>query len=211
MITPRQSAQGLLSLPAIRQRIESHQADRVTPGPETRQAAVALVLREHAGHTQILFIKRAEKDGDPWSGQMAFPGGHLDAVDDSLKAAAARETLEEINLDLSPFRYLGPLNEENARARGRMIDMLIAPHVFEISGDPVFKPNYEVDDVIWADLDLLASNSLHDTITRDFNNTETIFNGYPPFRATLRLGADLPHVERLSRCARSHLEGPKEL
>ena len=26
---------------------------------------------------EILFIKRADKPGDPWSGQMAFPGGHI--------------------------------------------------------------------------------------------------------------------------------------
>ncbi|HBF63055.1 MAG TPA: CoA pyrophosphatase, partial [Gammaproteobacteria bacterium] len=35
--------------------------------------------------TDILFIKRAEKVGDPWSGHMAFPGGHREREDDGLR------------------------------------------------------------------------------------------------------------------------------
>ena len=58
---------------------------RATPGraadvagaePPPRWAAVALVLRVgETGALELLFIKRAEFEGDPWSGHVAFPGG----------------------------------------------------------------------------------------------------------------------------------------
>jgi 8-oxo-dGTP pyrophosphatase MutT (NUDIX family) len=109
---------------------------------------------------------------------MAFPGGHLEDSDDGLKGAAIRETQEEIGLDLSDAEYLGAMDHERAQPRGRVLNMLIAPHVFLIEGDPVFNPNYEVAEVVWAPMDQLLANSLHDTNTYPIANRPTICNGY---------------------------------
>ncbi len=163
----------------IRERLAGHEPETFTVRENTRQAAVAVILREtDPGGTDILFIKRAEKPGDPWSGHMAFPGGHREDSDDSLKQAAMRETLEEIGLDLSPAEYLGPLDQQRAMPRGRPLNMLIAPHVFTLSGNPDFTPNYEVDEVVWTRLGPLASNERHDWETRPMAGQPTIFNGY---------------------------------
>ena len=51
--------------------------------------------------------------------------------------------------------------------------MLIAPHVFEITGDPVFNPNYEVDEVVWAPLAAMAKNEIHDYETMPMAGTPT--------------------------------------
>ena len=168
----------MIDLPSIRERLAGHQGETVTPGRRTRQAAVAVILREQADQTEILFIKRAEKAGDPWSGQMAFPGGHREGADADLKAAAVRETLEEIGLDLAPSEYLGALDHHYAAPRGPRLDMLIAPHVFVINGNPRFDLNYEVAEVVWAPLAALAANGLHDTETLPVEGTPTVFNGY---------------------------------
>lgn len=163
----------------IRSRLSEHRAEEFAPEPDMREAAVAVILREVSSRpAEILFIKRAEKPGDPWSGHMAFPGGHRDPEDESLRAAAERETLEEIGLDLDSARYLGPLNQQRAVARGRPLNMLIAPHVFEIAGDPSFTINYEVAQVVWTPLAPLLSGALHDTETRPLAGTPTVFNGY---------------------------------
>ena len=48
------------------------------------RASVAIVLRENKDDTEILMMQRAKHDGDPWSGQMSFPGGKIDPQDDSV-------------------------------------------------------------------------------------------------------------------------------
>lgn len=162
----------------IRQRLAEYEPESYTPGPHTRQAAVAVILRTQPAGEEILFIKRAEKKGDPWSGHMAFPGGHLDPVDENLQAAAMRETLEEIGLNLDGAAYLGAIDQHRAMPGGRTLDMIIAPHVFELSGDPRFTINYEVDEVVWAPLAPLVRGDFHDTETKPLAGQPTVFNGY---------------------------------
>ena len=108
----------------IRDALEAHKPSLVTPGANTRQAAVAIILREHdeqTGQSDMLFIQRANRDGDPWSGQMAFPGGHREPEDPSLMAAAMRETHEEIGLSLATAEYLGSLESPRSEASGKNV------------------------------------------------------------------------------------------
>src|SRR6185295_3323821 len=65
------------------------------------RAAVAAILRESATDLEALLIRRAEREDDPWSGHMAFPGGRRGAADRDIEETARRETLEEIGLDLA--------------------------------------------------------------------------------------------------------------
>jgi 8-oxo-dGTP pyrophosphatase MutT (NUDIX family) len=162
----------------IRARLAEHRPQLYAADSEVRQAAVAVILRARADDTEILFIKRAEKRGDPWSGHMAFPGGHREPADADLKAAAQRETLEEIGVDLSRADYLGPLDHQRAMPRGRLLNMLIAPHVFAVDHEPRCTPNFEVQEVVWTSLGRLASNHCHATETRPMAGEPTIFNGY---------------------------------
>lgn len=169
------------SLDLVRSAMTSYSAETVAIGANTRQAAVAIILRRHPeqGQTQLLFIKRADKVGDPWSGHMAFPGGHREPDDPSLTAAASRETMEEIGLDLDTYgTYLGAVDRQRAAPRGRTLDMLIAPEVFELHQTPDLSLNYEVAEVVWSDLAALLDNRYHDTMTYDMAGTPTLFNGY---------------------------------
>lgn len=169
----------MFELATIRTRLAKHDHEQFPAGPGTRQAAVAVILREaRPSEPEILFIRRAEKDGDPWSGHMAFPGGHRETSDQDLLDAAVRETFEEIGLDLSPARFLGALDQQRAMPRGRQLNMLIAPFVFELTGNPAFTPNYEVAEVVWTPLAPLATNQFHDTEERPMAGKPTTFNGY---------------------------------
>jgi len=168
----------LFDLATIRERLAAYESNTLIVNRKARQAAVAVVLRELASGTEVLFIKRAVKADDPWSGQMAFPGGHRDESDNGLKEAAMRETLEEVGLDLEREAYLGALDHQWAAPRGRRLDMLIAPHVFQIEGDPWFELNYEVEEAVWAPLEPLISNDMHATETMSITGTPTVFNGY---------------------------------
>src|ERR1700682_285931 len=65
---------GGLDLETIASRISSLPA----PRGDAPRAAVAAVLRAGTTGPEILFIERAKREGDPWSGHMAFPGGRRD-------------------------------------------------------------------------------------------------------------------------------------
>ena len=130
-----------LTLDYIEDAIARHDLFQPPIGPDTRQASVSVVLRRRHNETEALFILRATKDTDPWSGQMAFPGGHYELQDETLRHTAERETLEEVGLDL---------------------DMVVWPFVWELTAaDAVFEPNYEVAKVLWGSLDAMYSGRSH--------------------------------------------------
>ncbi|MDZ7670421.1 MAG: CoA pyrophosphatase [Gammaproteobacteria bacterium] len=195
----------------IRQRLAEARPNYHAAGEQTRQAAVAIILRSRGDATDMLFIKRAEKRGDPWSGHMAFPGGHLEAADADLRAAAQRETLEEIGLDLHDGEYLGALDHQSAMPRGRTLNMLIAPHVFSIEGDPRCTPNYEVQEVVWTSLERLMSNVCHDTETRPMAGRPTIFNGYRLERGHFVWGLTYRMLKSLFTAIDPQWQPPREL
>ena len=59
---------------------------------------MALVLAGSGDELSLCFIRRAEHPLDPWSGHMALPGGRWDPTDPHPRAAAERETLEEVGI-----------------------------------------------------------------------------------------------------------------
>jgi 8-oxo-dGTP pyrophosphatase MutT (NUDIX family) len=127
--------------------------------PAPSRAAVALVLREGARGIEVLFIRRAEHPKDPWSGQMAFPGGRAEPGDADLRATAIRETSEEIGVDLArAAESLGTLDEVHAMARMRPMNLTITPFVFRLRDafDPILSD--EVTSLHWIPLsDLLGT------------------------------------------------------
>ncbi len=127
------------------------------PDRNRRNAAVALVLRGPAGVPDppvrdcgVLVIRRSESPRDPWSGQMALPGGSLEEADDGLLAAAIRETHEETGLRLeSHGEVLGRLVA--ARPLGvRLPVVTIWPFVFRAAPGAVARVgSREVASVHW--------------------------------------------------------------
>ncbi|MDE2793437.1 MAG: CoA pyrophosphatase [Gemmatimonadota bacterium] len=127
------------------------------PDHDRRNAAVALVLRGPTDvadppvrDCEVLVIRRSDSPTDPWSGQMALPGGSLDEVDDGLLATAVRETHEETGLRLD--RSGGVLGRlETARPMGvRLPVITIWPLVFRAPSDAVARVGSpEVASVHW--------------------------------------------------------------
>lgn len=129
----------------------------------SRHASVALVLRENAGSgAEILFIERAEKEGDPWSGHMAFPGGRVDLPGESPEQAAVRETLEEVGLSLGGGERLGRLDDLEGRHAGRPPGMVISAFAYHLAqpGALVMQQS-EVQQAFWVPVRELLSPARH--------------------------------------------------
>jgi 8-oxo-dGTP pyrophosphatase MutT (NUDIX family) len=142
-------------LDVVRERL-SQRAHQRYLGDATRRAAVAAILRRGRLDTELLLILRAEREGDPWSGHMALPGGHHDPSDSDLLATARRETLEEVGLDLEQHELLGALDEHAASAQGRFTGLVVAPFVFALRADSELRPNREVAQLLWTPLGSMA-------------------------------------------------------
>ncbi len=118
-------------------------------------AAVALILR--AGpNPETLLIRRAEADGDPWSGHMALPGGRRDSSDRDLLQTAMRETLEETGVRLEDAgRPLGRL-EPLVPTTYRLPPMSIHPFVFGVSAETrAHTASREVAEILWTPISAL--------------------------------------------------------
>jgi 8-oxo-dGTP pyrophosphatase MutT (NUDIX family) len=148
----------------IRAAVGSRPAAAV-PDAVGSRAAVAVVLREAAPGLEVLFIRRAEHPEDPWSGQMAFPGGRAEPHDPDLRATAVRETREETGIDLDTHAELiGPLDELRAMARMRPVDLAITPFVFRLRAVVSAVPSDEVRSLHWLPLDDLVRPDLRSTM-----------------------------------------------
>lgn len=149
----------MLTVESFRAALGGFQPRLLAEAEGQTRAAVAAVLRPGKDGAEILFIHRAEDPRDPWSGHMAFPGGRVEPTDPSSLAAAVRETVEEIGLDLtSAAEQIGRLSDVAAIGRGRPMNMVIDPFVFAVGEIPPLVPNHEVEAVVWVPASFLTDH-----------------------------------------------------
>lgn len=114
------------------------------------EAAVAIVLRDAGDDMELLLIRRAQRDGDPWSGQIGLPGGRWSAGDASLEETALRETAEEVGLDLRAHgRVLGALDELRPRTPV-LPPIIVRPYVAAVHEAPELVLSDEVAACRWV-------------------------------------------------------------
>ena len=114
--------------------------------------------KEEEFQVEILFIKRATRETDRWSGQVAFPGGKKEQQDKYDISTATRETREEISLDLDNkehFAYIGRLDDKQATKH-----MTVSPFVFfQLIGKtpPLHLQISEVASIVWVPFSFFLS------------------------------------------------------
>jgi 8-oxo-dGTP pyrophosphatase MutT (NUDIX family) len=123
----------------------------VDPEPHMRLAAILLALRARAdGEPELLMIKRAEAEGDPWSGHIACPGGRMEPGDHDLAVTAVRETLEETGVDVArDGRLLGHLDDISPRTPV-LPPIVIRPYVALVRAGVEITPSREVAAAFWV-------------------------------------------------------------
>ena len=112
---------------------------------------MALLLHQSAEQEpRLLLIERARREGDPWSGDLAFPGGRMEPGDADERAAAERETAEEVGLDLAAARFLGRLDDMSAS----LLPITVAAFVYAVESAalPALSLSDEVTEAFWVPL-----------------------------------------------------------
>ena len=138
----------------IRRALAAHEPEILPASGDAaaRRAAVAVCLRERRGAAELLFIERAERDGDPWSGHMAFPGDRVEPGDHSPRRAAERETFEEVGLSLVGAEALGRLDDMRGHHAAGHPALVISAFVYRVADPPRLAPNDEVERAFWFPL-----------------------------------------------------------
>src|SRR4051812_12067909 len=131
-----------------------------------RLAAIALVLRPGSGSPadgeadpELLMIKRAEAEGDPWSGHIACPGGRMESRDHDLEQTAIRETWEETGVDLArDGRVLGALDDISPRSP-TLPPIIVRPFVAVVKPELEIVQSSEVAEAFWVPLAALRERA----------------------------------------------------
>lgn len=169
-----------LQHPTMQRMMTRLSAHAVTEAPverSVRLAAVAAVLRV-IDEPELLFIKRADAEGDPWSGHMAFPGGRHEPDDRSLLETAVRETREETSINLLAHgRVLGVLDDLAPRSPS-LPRINIRPFVAIVRPDVQIVPSYEVAAHFWVPLEALRAPATQAEYEMEFDGSRVRFPGY---------------------------------
>lgn len=144
-----------------------------------RQAAVTILLREAPGAAELLIIKRAERADDHWSGHLALPGGRADATDANLVTTAARETWEEVGIQLQePTDFLGRL-PTLVPGNPRLPQIEIAPFIAVASSAVQLTLNDEVASAFWLPVRDLQETGLSETYRFPYGDAILKYPAYP--------------------------------
>ncbi len=106
----------------------------------------------------VMLVKRADRDGDPWSGHMAFPGGRMEKTDRNIYKTTTREVMEETGMALvKDARYIGRLSDLMARTHDRKAQMVLTAFVFYLKNRPDWRlKKDELKERIWVPLDFFV-------------------------------------------------------
>jgi 8-oxo-dGTP pyrophosphatase MutT (NUDIX family) len=120
--------------------------------PFDSRAAVALILCEEGqgdrSDLSLLFIRRAEDEGDRWSGHIAFPGGRIDQTDESPSHTAERETFEEVGIPIGQLDLVARLDD----LAGTAESILVSGFVYLLEAKAPLVLNHEIAEAIWLPL-----------------------------------------------------------
>lgn len=163
----------------ITRAMHSHAPTTAERDEPFREAGVALVLRPRAEtDAEVLLIRRAERAGDPWSGQVALPGGRHSAIDTSLEDTAVRETLEEVGLDIrANGTVLGALDDLRPRTPA-LPPIIVRPFVCVVPEPPPLELNYEVAASRWIPVSELFAPSARVQTTVEVRNLRMRVDAY---------------------------------
>ena len=140
---------GVLTLEALSRALASHEPLEAEADGRTRAAVVLLLCPTTDAHVDLLIIERSRHESDPWSGHLAFPGGKVEPGDPNLRAAVARETREEIGIDLSAVATcIGQLDDESAS----IMPLIVSAFVYHVPTFPPVVLGDEVERSFWFPL-----------------------------------------------------------
>lgn len=143
-------------LARIAEIVDASRPRRIPGRSRMTRSAVAAILREAGQGVELLLVQRARRVGDPWSGDMAFPGGRQQTEDRHSLDIAIRETAEETGIVLDGRECIGRLSDVVTRKHEHWRPMVVTPWLFRFPDSQEWDLNRELVDRVWMPLALFA-------------------------------------------------------
>ena len=138
------------------EKLRTRRGRLLDPARDALTASIAVPVRDtgDTGDTgkglELLYLLRAQRVGDPWSGHISFPGGKIDASDKGPRETAIRETREETSLDLTGAECVCRLDDQATH----LSKAHVAGFVFYLANgpDPSLALSREIQRAFWVPL-----------------------------------------------------------
>jgi 8-oxo-dGTP pyrophosphatase MutT (NUDIX family) len=172
---------------ALQSRLDALEPVEAEIAPNSKLAAVVALLRVTENDSaELLFIKRAVIERDPWSGHVAFPGGRHDVADHTLADTAIRETREELSMDIVRYgRIIGQL-DDLAPVSPSLPPIIIRPFVAVVPAAlPFVLSEREVAGAFWVPVSLLRSAEAQSEFRMEREGGTARFPAYGVFGHTI--------------------------
>jgi 8-oxo-dGTP pyrophosphatase MutT (NUDIX family) len=136
---------------------------RSNDGDQVEAVVAILLMDEPESGLQTLLVQRAEREGDPWSGQIGLPGGRVKQSTETARIALHREVEEEVGIKLEDVGLeLGTLSVGHPMRR---MEMRVQPWVYGLSIKPRVNIGPEIAGSFWVNLGDLPSKKKMSEIT----------------------------------------------
>ena len=181
------------------------------PPTDQADAAVLILLGFGTKGLEVLAEQRADRPGDPWSGQVGLPGGHTEPGDRSLTETVLRELREEVGIRASDLD--GPpklFDTRRARPSGLRVGVFVGSLQKSVESFGVLNPT-EVATTFWLSLDALdhIESRPRTTALGEIYVDTVVYEGHIVWGFTLRVLQDFAAWVALSE--ESGTMGPREL
>ena len=139
-----------------------------------RLAAVLIPIVDRSGEANVLLTRRASHLSSH-GGQIAFPGGKMEARDATIIDTALRETREEIGLEASFITPIGRLDTYHTGSGFRIVPVLgLLSSGFSLAADPS-----EVEEIFEVPLQFLMTVANHQRHSMEWRGRQRFFYAMP--------------------------------
>ncbi len=166
-----------LPLSTLERRLRRRVKQLPDPGGDSAEVTAAVAAVLVPAPDALLIIRRAERSGDPWSGQMALPGGRRDRGDADPRDTAIRESREEVGVVLTAAHYLATL-PDIAPKTPMLPPVVVRPYLFILPERPILTPNDEVAEARWVRLDALKDPAIYRPYSLELRGEMRTFPAY---------------------------------
>ena len=154
-------------IPKIKENLSSYKPSGPIVG--LPQAAVLILLHETSEDLNLIYCLRSN-NLPTHAGEVAFPGGKREEIDETLRETALREAQEEVNLELKDVEVLGEISSVQSR-----FGLSVTPYIGILKNNSLIADGKEIAEVFSVPLNFIKNNMQKEQKSENWDNKKVFF------------------------------------